>query len=128
MTTRLPTTLHTVLALAVTASLVAQDWRLLDGLRQPLASGAFDEARGRIVTVGDRGETREWDGIAWRQRPIAALPSAPVQMAYDSLRGVTVAVLASGAQLATWEFDGVAWRARTTAVARSCRAAPHMRW
>jgi hypothetical protein len=121
MATRHLLTFHTGLALVMTASLAAQDWRLLDGLRQPLASGAFDEARGRIVTVGDRGETREWDGIAWRQRPIVALPSAPVQMAYDSLRGVTVALLGAGAQLATWEFDGVAWRLRTTAVAPPVR-------
>jgi Kelch motif/Galactose oxidase, central domain len=101
--------------------LAAQEWRQVDGLRQSFTSAAFDAARGRIVTVGDRGETREWNGSRWLHRPIAALPSPPTQLAYDSLRGVTVALVAAGLQLATWEFDGVSWQQRATAVSPPAR-------
>ncbi|MCU0867544.1 MAG: kelch repeat-containing protein, partial [Planctomycetes bacterium] len=117
----LPSIAPALLVAGLLPMLEAQDWRQVDGLRQSQTSAAFDLARGRSITVGDQGDTREWDGVQWRHRPIATLPSIPVQMAYDSLRGVTVALVAAGLQLATWEFDGVAWQQRPTAVSPPAR-------
>lgn len=99
----------------------AQDWRLVDGLRQASSAAAFDTARGRVVTVGDRGETREWDGTRWLLRPVPPLPGPPVAMAFDGVRGVTIALLAAPMSLTTWEFDGSTWTLRTTPVAPSVR-------
>ncbi len=104
-----------------TAAATAQDWRLVDPLRQVAACAAFDAHRGRVVTVGDRGETREWDGAHWLHRPIAALPALPIAMAFDAARGVTVALTTDSATLRTFTFDGSTWTERTPPTAPPMR-------
>lgn len=109
--------------LALGLPVTAQDWRLVDGLSQPAAAAAYDAWRSRVVTVGDRAETREWNGTNWLHRPIAPLPALPIAMAFDDRRGVTVAVLAiaPAPALRTFEYDGSTWTERSSANAPSIR-------
>ncbi len=87
----------------------------------PGAALAFDAARGLTVLFG-QGETWEWNGVAWQQRPTAAHPSPrwDVGMAFDAQRGVTVLFggfhdvpyLTPVHYDDTWEWDGATWRQR----------------
>lgn len=86
---------------------------------------AFDDRRGVVVLFGGkdgdgdiRGDTWEWDGVAWQLRTTAGpYPRFRAAMAYDSQRGVVV--LFGGRttqyyrdQWDTWEWDGTSWTER----------------
>lgn len=102
------------------AALLAQDWRVVDGPHR-LVTGAYDAARGRVVTVASGRETREWDGSHWLHRPVPLLSTLPLCMAYDEGRRVTVAltfdlVFTLPFGLRTWESDGSSWTQRQSAI------------
>lgn len=99
----------------------AQDWRGLDGPHR-MYSGAFDAARGRVLTVASGRETREWNGSHWLHRPLPLLAAEPLCLAFDEARGVTVAItfslpFALPFANQTWECDGTTWTRRVTATA-----------
>ncbi len=94
---------------------------------EPLPLGyhamAYDSSRGVTVLFGGydgtnaRGETWEWDGIAWtRASETGPSPRTDHAMAYDSAREVTV--LFGGYSHPsymddTWEWNGTTWTLRT---------------
>jgi hypothetical protein len=87
---------------------MAQDLRIVDG---PITGGQFvtDTSRGRIVVVGNAGDTREWDGRRWLRRPIAEHPEGYGLHVFDEAAR-SVLALRLGAGFDTWSYDGVAWR------------------
>ena len=106
-----------LLALAA-APAPGQEWRVLGDPFVATTICAFDEARGRLVGVGAAAETREWDGSRWLHRPVGLLPQRPKAMAYDSTRGLVVALVdrwTSTFLTEVFEFDGNAWRQHVTA-------------
>lgn len=78
----------------------------------------FDTVRGRAVLTGGISSTGvlrdlwEWDGTAWSQRatngPVLHVLGA---LAFDPLRGRTVAFDSSGTPTQTHEWDGSQWQA-----------------
>ena len=91
------------------AALVAQDLRMLDGSLP--VSAAYDAVRNRLVTVGLRGETREFDGTRWFLRAVPPVDAQEGTMFYDSLRREVVLVGVTHDYLfAQCRYDGVRWR------------------
>jgi len=108
-------------------------WNQAGGTAPPprhRASMAFDAARQVMVMFGGasreagnyitRGDTWEWNGVAWSRRQSASGPStrAGAQLAYDSRRGRLVLFggdggIGIGALGDTWEWDGVTWHPTT---------------
>jgi hypothetical protein len=95
----------------------------------------FDDARGRMVIFGGRGETEllgdtwEWDGNTWHlaAAPAPANPSARHghRMVFDRARQQTVLFAgedASGRIGDTWAWDGTAWAQQSPATVPDARA------
>lgn len=117
MSTAPPASLCALLALA-TSSVRGQEWRVVGDPFVAATVAVFDEVRGRLVGVGAAAETREWDGSRWLHRPVGLLPQRPKTMAYDSTRGVVVALVDRWTNLfmtEVYEFDGNRWQQRVTA-------------
>jgi hypothetical protein len=86
---------------------------------------AYDSVRNVAVLFGGTngensylGETWEWNGAGWTQRPISG-PAARAfhSMTFDTTRGVTVlhgGKTAQGITSETWEYNGAAWSLRTS--------------
>ncbi|MCC6357706.1 MAG: hypothetical protein IT450_03100 [Phycisphaerales bacterium] len=75
---------------------------------------AYDARRGVTVVVGAVAystprTTWEWDGVAWHERLIPGPGYLPLEMIYDTARGVCVLTTGSVWGVRTWEFDGEAW-------------------
>jgi hypothetical protein len=90
----------------------AQELRLRD--RSIPLSAAYDGARGRLVVLGNRGETSELTaGGAWRQRAVPLRAFMQPQVCFDSSRAVTWLLdndlSAANLDLVMAKYDGVAW-------------------
>jgi hypothetical protein len=100
-------------------------------------AAAFDEARGRLVTVGGTegfasvAHVWEFDGVGWNELaranepPVASLS----QLCYDRGRGVNVlfgGVAGFNLPAGTWEWNGKAWTLAQPAIAPSGRYAHAM--
>src|SRR5262249_3087784 len=99
---------------------------------------AYDSVRNRVVLFGgfsgaQLGDTWEWDGNSWLQRPTPPLlwPRENLALAFDAARGRTVlfggytivSPFVFGAYFAdTWEWDGNTWFAMTPATSPPARA------
>jgi hypothetical protein len=110
----------------VGASALAQDPTWASPTDRPLydllayANWAFDSHRGRAVCV-QPGQTWELDDLTWIRKNPAQSPtdySSFVTMAFDPVRGVTVALTDASFCGATpfvstfWEWDGEEWNQR----------------
>jgi cysteine-rich repeat protein len=117
-------------------------WRLKTDLATRLPAGkpwmgTYDSARNVLVAFGGGvagvtpGETWEYDGMNWSQRP-ATGPVARVgaAIAYDPVRSRVVLFggLGTGWMNDTWEYDGVTWTQMTTTGAPTPVSNPAMAW
>ena len=99
-------------------------WARYLGTQPPARTRAgmvYDAARDRLVLFGGStvedywygpplGDTWEWDGTAWEERPVVGPPAQSGHaMAYDRARQRTV-LFGRGS---TWEWDGTEWTHRT---------------
>lgn len=104
--------LTTALAAALSnATACAQELRLRDS--SGYIAATYDVARGRMVALGRRGDTIEWDGVHWLRRPnsLIDVQSTWQTMAYDTNRGRAVMLgLNPAFDLATMVHDGVEWQ------------------
>lgn len=94
----------------LTGALVGQELRLLGGSGDFAATA--DPGRGRVLTIGVRGETREWDGQHWRLRPVDRIRwrNGWLELAFDPTRAAPLLVGPDSTfQFRTRIFDGVAW-------------------
>ncbi len=102
-------------------------WRLVSLVGPPerkTTSLAYDSVRGVTVMFGGQkpggpgthilfGDTWEYDGTEWRERPVPGpSPRFGHGITFDSNRGVTVlfgGLTAKGVSNETWEWDGESW-------------------
>lgn len=83
---------------------------------------AYDSARGRLVTLGWRGDTSEFDGQVWRHRPVPAIGhqwGALVNGAGTS--DVLLVGQSSSKRFLTGRYDGVRWQFLQPAMSPSSR-------
>ena len=75
--------------------------------------GGLFETQDQIIGLGD---TWEWDGAAWSERPTSGGPVdyEPTGAVFDGARGVVVLLTSSGE---TWTWNGVTWTKKTPALA-----------
>ena len=126
------------LALFATTLCAQVDWVNVSPIISP-AGGApramtWDSVRQRIVLL-TRGETWEWDGLAWYLRATTGAPPARTDagFSFDRVRGRAVLFGGRsdpGNQILgdTWEWDGTSWLQRTLPVAPSPRQVVAMAW
>jgi len=100
--------------------LQGQELRLLD--RSPLHGAAYDLARDRIVTIGRLGETHEFDGSTWRNRPLAQLDFEWAALVHDPVRQHELLCGTNASAMFLVRYDGVGWQPVPTAVSPSARA------
>lgn len=113
-------------------------WSLLSPAHVPPGNArhgmAYDRRRDRVVMVGGdaygmgAGDTWEFDGVDWHQRPgsLAVGSVFDPALAYDAQREVVVALapgLVNGA-LQTLQWDGVTWLPVSSAAAPPTRSLP----
>lgn len=101
--------------MAASAPAQGPEFVLRDGSRIGTGLSSYDDARQRLVQVGRQGETREFDGATYLQRPGIG-PRLIGSMVYRSVAQRTMAygLVLDDATLAfetgTWEYDGFEWQ------------------
>ena len=102
------------------ATAQVEELRVLD-LTIPTGA-AYDAGRGRLVALGWRGTTSEFDGMLWRHRPVPAFAHADGALVSGAgLAGVLMVGDSTLGTFLTSRYDGVRWQPLQPALSPSPR-------